>query len=286
MNQDVLQAIGQFQKSNRPYAIGTVVEVVGSTSAKTGSKIVIDADGLVVTGWVGGGCAESTVCSEALACLKSQKASTVDIDMDDEVLGAGMPCGGHMRVFIEPVVSRPTLWIMGHGEVAEQLCRTASMAGFIVVVNDPGAVVQKFPDADRLIVDDIDYSELKPKSEDFVVIATQHKGDHESTTRALDSGAQYIALIASRKRSRLVLDYLRERNYTEADLQRVVAPCGIDIGARVPVEIALSVLAEVIMLRRGGGGGRLKDGLTDASAAASVSAESAGLLSPALQSNA
>jgi len=183
--------------------------------------------------------------------------------MDDEVLGAGMPCGGHMRVFVEPISVSPTLWIMGHGEVAEQLCRSATVLGFVVVVNDPGATADKFPDAQRIVVDDIDYDQLTPEREDYVVIATQHKGDHESVTKALDSDAQYIALIASRKRSGLVLEYLENKNYSKADMQRVIAPCGLDLGARTPVEIALSVMAEIVMLRRQGSGVRLNGTLND-----------------------
>ena len=263
MNQDLIYHISNLQRQNASYVIGTVIEVVGSTSAKTGSKILIDAEGNVLTGWVGGGCAESSVCTEALACLESQQPSTLDIDMDDEVLGAGMPCGGHMRVFVEPVIARPTLWIMGHGAVAECLCSFAAQCGFMVVVNDPGASEQKFAQADQVITDDIKYKELKPQITDFVVIATQHKGDHESTTQALDSGAPYIALIASRKRSRLVLEYLRNKNFTDEDLASVIAPCGIDLGARTPNEIALSVMAEIVMLRRDGKGGRLKDTIND-----------------------
>jgi len=171
---------------------------------------------------------------------------------------------------------------MGHGAVAEHLCHIGSMAGFLVTVNDPGAVKDKFPDASQLIVDDIDYEELRPVAGDFVVIATQHKGDHESTTRALDAGAQYIALIASRKRSRLVLDYLKDKDYDDKDLQRVVAPCGLDLGARTPFEIALSVLSEIVMLRQGANGSRLKDKLNEYDKRSEMKPE----LSQALQSNA
>jgi len=259
MDSKLLDCIAQMHDKNVDFAIGTVVEVVGSTSAKSGSKILIDQFGYVVTGWVGGGCAESTVCSAALDCLESRESAIVDIDMDDEVLGAGMPCGGHMRVFVEPVLAKPTVWIMGHGAVAEHLCHMASAADFVVVVNDPAATVEKFPDASRLITDDLDYRELKPQTDDSVIIATQHKGDHESVNRALNSDAKYIALIASRKRARLVMDYLREQQFSADDIQRVIAPCGIDIGAKTPVEIAISVLAEAIMLRRGGSGRQMKD---------------------------
>ena len=133
--------------------------------------------------------------------------------------------------------------------------------GLQVVVNDPGVDWDKFPAASRLITDDIDYEQLQPVTGDYVVIATQHKGDHESIQRALASDAHYIALIASRKRSGLVLDYLREEGYTEEDIARVMAPSGLDLGARTPEEIALCVISEIVMTRRGGSGERMRDKL-------------------------
>lgn len=115
--------------------------------------------------------------------------------------------------------------------------------------------------ATTLITDDLDYSQLDPKPEDFVVIATQHKGDHESMSRALQSNTNYIALIASRKRSRLVMDYLRDKSFPESDIARVMAPCGLDLGARTPAEIALSVISEIVMVRRCASGVRMRDTL-------------------------
>ena len=93
------------------------------------------------------------------------------------------------------------------------------------------------------------------------LIATQHKGDHQSMSRALASDAQYIALIASRKRARLVMRYLKEEGYTDLALQRVMAPCGVDIGGRTPAEIALSVVCEIVLVRRGGSGARMRETL-------------------------
>jgi xanthine dehydrogenase accessory factor len=261
MAKEFLDHLLAIREQNVPYAIATVVDVVGSTSAKTGSKALIDQHGQVVTGWVGGGCAESSACDAALRSIKSGATDILEIDLDDEVLGAGMPCGGHMRVFIEPVIPKPSVWIMGHGEVAEHISRLADLMGFAVIVNDAMATHDKFPDATRLIVDDIDYSELTPVAGDFVVIATQHKGDHESMSRALKSDAEYIALIASRKRSRLVMDYLRKKSFSEEDIKRVMAPCGLDIGARTPAEIALSVISEIVLVRRQASGVRMRDTL-------------------------
>jgi xanthine dehydrogenase accessory factor len=261
MSKDIFDVIRDLRAKGRPFAVATVVETVGSVSAKTSSKAVVDEQGRVVAGWVGGGCAESATCHTAVECMDSGQTTVLEIDLDDEVLGAGMPCGGHMRVYVEPVLPRPALWIMGHGRVAECLCSMGDMLGLDLVVNDPVVDGERFPAAARLVKDDPDYEALDPRPGDFVVIATQHKGDHESMKRALASEAQYIALIASRKRSRLVFDYLRREGIAEDELDRVMAPSGLDLGARTPEEIALCVMSEIVLVRRGGTGMRMRDKL-------------------------
>src|SRR4051794_8438377 len=203
----ILNAMVDLRAAKRPFALATVIETRGSVSAKTGAKAVIDQNGRVVIGWVGGGCAESSVCQAALNCLGTGDTTVIELDMNDEVLGTGMPCGGSMRVYVEPFLPPPTLWLLGHGRVAECVCGIGALMGFAVVVDDPLADSEHYPDAVRLLTDDMDYGELAPGPADFVVIATQHKGDHQSMQRALRSGAGHIALIASRKRTRLVLDY-------------------------------------------------------------------------------
>lgn len=261
MAKEIFDVIQEMRAGEKPFAIATVVETIGSVSAKTSSKAVIDQNGQVVAGWVGGGCAESATCTQALECLESGETAVIDIDLNDEMLGAGMPCGGSMRVYVEPVLPRPALWIMGHGRVAESLCLLGDLLGLRVVVNDPGVTWDKYPQATKLITDDPDYEQLQPAADDYVVIATQHKGDHESMKRALASQAGYIALIASRKRSRLVLDYLREEGISEDQIDRVMAPSGLDLGARTPEEIALCLMSEIVLVRRGGSGMRMRDKL-------------------------
>jgi xanthine dehydrogenase accessory factor len=261
MAEEIFQVIRELQQAGRPFAVATVVETVGSVSAKTASKAVIDHQGRVVAGWVGGGCAESGTCETALECIEKGETAMLDIDLDDEMLGAGMPCGGRMRVYVEPVFPRPGLWIMGHGRVAESLCVLGDLLGLEVIVNDATVGRDRYPNASRLITDDLDYAQLQPAAGDYVVIATQHKGDHESMKRALASDAAYIALIASRKRAGLVLDYLREEGFSEPDIARVMAPSGLDLGARTPEEIALCVISEIVLLRRGGTGMRMRDKL-------------------------
>ena len=248
---DVLSAAAGLMTLRQPFALAIVIEARGSTSARVGAKAVFEADGSVVCGWVGGGCAESTIAHAVIESLEAETSQIVDVDLDDEVLGAGMPCGGSMRVYVEPVIPRPRLWILGHGRVAECLCHLGALMSFDVTVDDPMASPDRYPDAARLMTEDADYSALEPAASDFVVIATQHRGDHESLKRLLSSDVGYIALIASRKRSALVFDYLRAAGFDQPALNRIRAPAGIDLGARTAEEIALSVIGEAVLVRRG-----------------------------------
>jgi xanthine dehydrogenase accessory factor len=128
-------------------------------------------------------------------------------------------------------------------------------------MDDPMAEREHYPEAVRLIDDDLEYEKLTPGTADYVIVATQHKGDHQSMLRALRSPAPFIALIASAKRSGLVLDYLRKEGATETELARVHAPAGLDLGAKTPEEIALSVLSEIVMHRRGGSSRAMRERL-------------------------
>jgi xanthine dehydrogenase accessory factor len=122
--------------------------------------------------------------------------------------------------------------------------------GFEVIVNDRGATATQFSSADRVISDDDDYQQLDPIEQDFVVIATQHRGDHQSLRRVLATEVKYIALVASHKRTGLVLDYLRDAGFDDSVISRIRAPCGLQLGARTPEEIALSVVSEIVFVRR------------------------------------
>lgn len=202
MTEDLLDVLMDLRDRRRTHAIATVVKITGSSSAKPGAKAVIDEGGRVVSGWVGGGCAESMTCSLALKCMNTGETAVLDIELNSEVRGAGMPCGGSMRVYVEPVIPRPALWILGHGRIAESLCAIGSIQGLEVHVIDPLVDRERYPDATKRIARDPDHDRLLPSSGDYVVIATQHRGDYKSLTRALRSEVAYVALIASTKRSR------------------------------------------------------------------------------------
>src|SRR5262245_41054330 len=258
MSVDVYAKAGELAAAQEPFAIATVVRVQGSSSARSGSKAIIDAQGRVVTGWVGGGCAESAVRAEALKAIAAEKPQLITLDMQDEVLGVGMPCGGTMDVYIEPVLPKPELVIAGHGRIAETLARLGDLMNFSVTVHDPSAEREKFPHAARIINKDFDVREIAFGPRTFVVIATQHKNDHIWLQRALEGQAAYVSLVASTHRSQLVLDYLLAEGMPVEKIKRVWAPAGLDLGAATPEEIALSIMSQIVAVRRGALPGSLK----------------------------
>lgn len=252
MRDDLYSKAAELASVGNSFAVATVVRVEGSSSARRGSKAIIDSQGRLITGWIGGGCAESAVRSEALKCIETEKPRMITIDMTEEQLGVGMPCGGTMDIFIEPVLPRPDLLIVGHGRIAETLATLGHLMGYAVTVNDPAAEQAAFPTAERIVTEDFDLTETPVTPRTWVVIATQHKRDHLWLQKALEGNAAYIALIASRHRSSLVLEYLRLAGVPEEKIAAVHAPAGLYLGAATPEEIALSVISQMVALRRGG----------------------------------
>ena len=252
MSSDLYAKAAELTAQGRTFAVATVVRVEGSSSARRGSKAIIDAQGKLVFGWVGGGCAESAVRNEALRSMEVRHPLVITLDMTDELLGVGMPCGGKMEVYIEPVLPQPDLLIAGHGRIAEALATFAHLLGFRIIVNDPGADQTSFPQAEQVIAEDFDLVQTPIGSNTYVVIATQHKNDHLWLQRALRGEAAYVALIASHHRAKLVLEYLAAEGVPEDKIAKIFAPAGLDLGAATPEEIALSIVSQIVALRRGG----------------------------------
>jgi xanthine dehydrogenase accessory factor len=255
---DLYAKAAELTARGTAFAVATVVRVEGSSSAQRGSKAIIDQHGKLLLGWVGGGCAESAVRHEALRCIKLQRPVLITLDMTDEILGVGMPCGGKMDVYIEPVLPRPDLLIAGHGRIAESLAAFAHLLGFRVIVNDPGAQQSAFPQAEQVIARDFDLSQSPIGPSTYVVIATQHKNDHLWLQKALAGEAAYVALVASHHRARLVLDYLSAEGIPAEKIARIFAPAGLELGAATPEEIALSIMSQIVALRRSGAVSHLK----------------------------
>jgi xanthine dehydrogenase accessory factor len=157
--------------------------------------------------------------------------------------------GGTLDIFIDPVIARPALLIIGASPAAQALCGLASRVGFAVTVAFPGASQALFPDAGH-IVDGLELTGVATAPPAFVVVSTQGKRDEAGLEAALATGCAYIAFIASERKATKLRQYLRERGHDAARVGAIVSPAGIDIGALTPEEIALSVLAGVVKARR------------------------------------
>jgi len=167
-----------------------------------------------------------------------------------------MICGGDTEVFIEPVTAAPRLFIFGGGHIGIPLSKMASLADFRVVVIDdrPGyATAARFPEATQVIVSDFQssFEKLRVSPGSFIVIVTHgHKGDESVLEGALKTPARYIGMIGSKSKNEAVYSHLIAKGFTQADLDRVHAPIGLRIRAQTPEEIAVSILAEMILVRR------------------------------------
>ncbi|OLS21455.1 MAG: putative xanthine dehydrogenase subunit A [Candidatus Heimdallarchaeota archaeon LC_2] len=250
MSKEFLNKLAEMGESKEPFVLATVIDTEGSSSAKPGSKAIFDKNGKRVTGWVGGGCAESETSHESINAILDGKPRIIDIDLDDEVLGAGMPCGGSMRVYVEPYLVKSELLIIGHGRITEVLSELGSLLNFTVTINDPIANKESFPNADNII--NKNYEDLDIGRQTYVIVATQHKGDHFSLKEALKSESPYVALIASKKRTQITFQYLLDTGVPEESIKRVRAPAGLDLGGSTPELVALSIISEIVSIENGG----------------------------------
>lgn len=250
-SREFTKQLAQRVAAGERVVVATVVSVEGSASARPGAKALFDAQGRRVYGWVGGGCAESAVRDAALEALADREPRTLRLDLDDEVLGVGMPCGGFMNIYVEPMTPEPKLLVLGHGTIAETISELGHLLEFHVTVNDALATEEAFPNAHVRITEDLDYAKVEADAETFVVITTQHKSDYEALERVLGQRPAYVGLVASPKRSALLFERLHEDGFELELLRRVSSPAGLDIGSRTPQEIALSIFAEILVRYRG-----------------------------------
>ncbi len=257
---DYLARAHTLQESGQPFALATVVRAERPTSAKAGAKAIVTADG-ALTGWVGGSCAQPTVIREALKALQDGQPRLMRLcppeklgrGAQDGVVEFALTCisGGTLEVYIEPHLPRPQLVVIGHLPIAEALTALGKGLQYTVTVMGLDATQERFPQAD-LVLDRLDFSQLRARvtAQTYVVVATHGNYDEEALEWALNTEAAYVALVASPKRAEAVLQYLRETGVAEERLARLKCPAGLNIGASTPEEIALSILAEIVQLRR------------------------------------
>jgi xanthine dehydrogenase accessory factor len=236
------------------FAVALVVRYEAPISGKPGNKAIIRADGKL-WGWIGGGCAQPVIVKEALKALADGQPRLVRVSPSSSPEGGivdyTMTChsGGTLDVYIEPVLPKPYVLILGRSPVAQTLCKLAKTIGYAVSVAAPDAERETFSDADS-IQTNFDLVPLKITPQTFIVVSTQGESDEEALEAALQTGSSYVAFVASKTKSGKTLETLKEGGIPADKLARVRAPAGLDIHASSPEEIAVSILAEIIQARK------------------------------------
>ncbi|WP_419247691.1 XdhC family protein [Roseibium aggregatum] len=261
---DLQPLMNRLQGEHTPYVLATVVRTISVTAAKAGAKAVIAADGTIAGGWIGGGCARGAVLKAAREALEDGETRLISIQPADLLAERGVapgeeregvrfaknmcPSQGTMDIFIEPVLPRPNLVICGSSPVAIALAKQAPGIGFDVTVCAPAEDLSAYRVANRRI-DTYDLSQLG-NAENFVVVSTQGRGDLAALEGALKATTRHLGFVGSRRKIAALKEKLREKGFGETDLERIEGPAGLDLGAITPEEIALSILAELLLIRR------------------------------------
>lgn len=255
----IFQMLSSIEKEGKAAVLCTVVGSPGSTPRNAGSKMLVFPDGSI-EGTVGGGELESRVIQEALQALADGKARLLEYNMADPQRGDPGVCGGQVEVFVEPVLPSPVMVVIGAGHVGKALAHLAKWLGFQVVVNDDRVefcTPESVPDGDEYLplamADLPQHLEITPWT--YLVLTTRGVTvDVDGLPALLDSQAAYIGVIGSRRRWATTQQQLLDQGIPQEKLDRVRSPIGLELNAETPEEIAVSIMAEIIMLRQGGDG--------------------------------
>jgi xanthine dehydrogenase accessory factor len=255
----LLLRAAELDGAGRPFATATVVAVRRPTSARPGARGIVHPDGSI-EGWVGGSCAQPIVVKEALRSLADGQPRLLRIAKDqpsdsrrgDGIVDYVMTChsGGTLEIYVEPHLPAPLLWIAGTTPVAGALATLGAAMGYRVTLLDPVADEEAFPSAER-VLRTANLTSLDPEATPYVVVASQGVWDEEALLSILRRDAAYVGLVASPTRAAVVREFLADSGVTAERLAALRAPCGLDIGAESPAEIAVSILAELVEVRRG-----------------------------------
>jgi xanthine dehydrogenase accessory factor len=267
MNADILELAAQRKSKGEPFALATVVRTLDVTAAKAGAKALIGQDGSISEGWIGGGCARAAVVKAARQAMADGKARLVSIQPKDLLEAQGVAAGearggvefannscpsqGTMDVFVEPVLPRPTLLVLGASPIAIALAALAPTMGFLVVVAAARDDLGKFADVERKIEGFV--APPMDARHAYVVVSTQGAGDRAALKAAAGMEARYLAFVGSRRKAATLRDALAAEGVSRERLEAIKAPAGLDIGAITTEEIALSILTEMIAARRAHG---------------------------------
>ena len=254
---DVFREIVDMRARGESCALCTIVKTNGSTPGKETMKMLVRADGTFV-GTVGGGCLEAEVFEAALESMRDERPRTLSFSLNErDYPDSGLLCGGQLEIFVDPI-TEPRLYVFGGGHVAGALAEFARRVGFHVTVGDDRelfATPTAHPRAHAVCCGPFDElaRAIAPAAEHFVVVATRGHDQDDVVLRALfEAGARprYLGMIGSQSKKVQVFEKLRAAGVSEEFLATVQTPMGLPIGARTHEEIGISVVAEMIRVRR------------------------------------
>jgi xanthine dehydrogenase accessory factor len=260
----IYQALSELEKNNQPASLCTVTKSEGSTPRHVGSKMLVYPDGKFI-GTVGGGDLENRVIKAALQTLEDGKAQTLSYTMADPTRGDPGVCGGQVEVFVEPIYPPPTLVVIGAGHVGKAVVHLAKWLGFRVVVSDDRTEFcnpESTPGADEYYPVEMGKlaGSMKITKQTYLVITSRGSGvDVVGLPALLESEAAYIGVIGSKRRWSVTVKALKEKGVKEELINKVHSPMGIELQAETPEEIAVSIMAEVLIVRDKGSGKQMKD---------------------------
>jgi xanthine dehydrogenase accessory factor len=253
---DIYSEIVRLRRAGKKCALATIVSARGSIPSYESAKLLIREDGSIA-GTIGGGCVEAQVLTAAREVIETGKPKHMTFDLSgDKLHDSGLICGGELEVFVEPVLPQPVAFIFGGGHISKSLSKVASLAGFATVIVDDResfANRERFPEAEEIHA--AEYEQVFPKlsvneSSYLIIVTRGHKDDLRVLRLAAATPARYVAMIGSRRKVIEIVKELEKDGVPAPALERIHAPMGLDIGAITPEEIAVSVVAEMIAVRR------------------------------------
>jgi xanthine dehydrogenase accessory factor len=253
---DLYDEIVRLRKLGQKCAVATIVQVNGSIPSFESAKILVREDGSFM-GTVGGGCVEAEVWNAAREVIETEKPRHLSFSLgQDAAYDEGLICGGQLNIFVEPVIPQPRAFIFGGGHVSKGISKIATLAGFstsIIDNREAFANAERFPEAEATYAEE--YEDVFPKlpvnSSSYIIIVTRgHRDDMRVLRWAVDTPAKYIAMIGSKRKTISVVHELEKEGIPREAFDKVFAPMGLEIGAEMPEEIAISVVAEMIAVRR------------------------------------
>jgi len=253
---DIFEEIVRMRQAGQRGALATIVHTNGSIPSYESSRMLVREDG-TIAGTIGGGCVEADVWAAAKEVIQQEKPRKMTFSLNnDATYDSGLICGGTLEIFVEPILPQPMLAIFGGGHVSLSLARAASLAGFGVTIADDResfANPERFPMAAEIFTSyEESFAKLQPNASTYIVIVTRgHKDDMRVLAWAARTPAKYVGMIGSRRKVISVYRALDKEGFSGEEFDRVHAPVGLDIGALTPEEIAVSITAELIAVRRG-----------------------------------